>query len=66
MGVMTEPELLSSRQKTAVVMELLRKDRPPQQICERYGLEIRDLAGWVYRFISAGEAALAEDDSTLQ
>lgn len=66
MGVMIGSELLSSREKTAVVMELLRKDRPPQQICERYGLTIRDLAGWVYLFVSAGEAALADDDSTFQ
>ena len=36
------------------------------RICERYGLEIRDLAGWVYRFVSAGEAALADDDLPLQ
>ena len=66
MGITIGADLLSSREKTAVVMELLRKERPPRQICERYGLEIRDLAGWVYRFVSAGEAALADDDLPLQ
>ncbi len=65
MDMVIGPDLLNSRQKTAVVMELLRKDHPPLEICKRYGLTIQDLAGWVYRFVSAGEAALADDDSTF-
>ena len=32
---------------------------------QKLSSDIQDLAGWVFLFISAGEAALADDRSTL-
>ncbi|GEM_PF-5890052 len=58
---MPEQGMLDTKQKTAMVMELLRKDLHPRQICDRYGVDIHQLADWVFRFVTAGEKALEEE-----
>ena len=58
-------EALDPKQKTAVVMELLRKDLKPREICDRYGLDMHQLAGWVFRFVTAGQQAMEEDEFVL-
>lgn len=52
----------TARQKTAVVLDVLRNRVPAEQACERHGIPLHDLARWMFRFIEGGQSALGRPD----